>query len=88
MALAVRGSDNGIYWRKYDGSTWSGWTRLPGSTIDSPAICLLDNDLHMAVMGSDTRIYHGWIDLDTDAFSGWNKLSGSTPNAPVLVPLP
>ena len=88
MALAVRGSDSGIYWKKYENEEWGTWTKLPGSTPDTPALTMLDNNLHMVVMGSDNKIYHGWVDIETDVFSGWNPITGSTQNAPILIPLP
>ena len=88
LALAVRGSNNGIYWRKYDGNTWGDWSKLPGATIDSPGIAVMDGNLHMVVIGTNYRMYHGWVDLETDEFSGWSPLSGSTPSVPILIDLP
>ena len=88
IALAVRGSNNGIYWRKYDGSTWGDWSKLPGATVDSPGIAVMDGNLHMVVIGTNYRLYHGWVDLETDVFSGWSPLSGSTPSIPILIDLP
>jgi hypothetical protein len=88
LALAVRGSDNGIYWTKYDGEQWSSWKKLPGSTPEHPALSILGGDLHIVVKGSDNFIYHGWVNLESEEFSGWHRLAGSTPNAPVLIPIP
>lgn len=52
LALAVRGNNNRIYWREYNSSTWSDWSRLPGATLNAPVIAVLDNDLHIVVIGT------------------------------------
>ena len=88
LALAVRGSNDHIYWCKYDGNSWGDWSRLPGTTKVDPAICLLENDLHIVVIGKQGRVYHGWIDLETDVFSGWNPITGAKPKALALISLP
>jgi hypothetical protein len=85
--LVVRGSNNGIYYRTYDslGSSWSSWTGLSGSTPDSPAACVVGNELHFVVRGvNQGQIWHGYVNLDDNSFSGWTLLSGSTPSAPTL----
>lgn len=88
LCIAVRGQNNLIYYRFYDIATltWNGWSALPtGSTIDSPAITLLNDKLQVIVRGLDgNSLWHGSIDLATSAFSGWAQLSGSTPSKPTL----
>jgi hypothetical protein len=89
LYLVVRGSDNGIYLRSYDGS-WSGWTKLPGSTGDAFGACIqpslpdADACLHIVVRGMNGAMYHGKYDLDSESFLGWSWMSGSTPSPPVL----
>jgi hypothetical protein len=85
--LVVRGSNNIIYYRQYDcvGDTWGGWTALPGSTGDTPAATVCENELHIVVRGmGGASLYHGYVDLLTDDFSGWSWMSGSTPSIPRL----
>jgi hypothetical protein len=85
LYLAVRGGDNHIYYRSWAGGVWGGWNALPGSTCDSPAAAVCNNELHMVVRSSSgTQLYHGYVDLGTSAFSGWTLISGSTPSAPTL----
>jgi len=88
LYLAVRGLDNGIYYREYDGlmDSWVNWNSLPGTTIDGPAIMLSGSSLHLVVRGSDgNTIWHGYLSDFTSAgsFTGWTAISGSTPSAPV-----
>ena len=85
--LVVRGSDNRIYYRTYSATTdsWTGWNALPGTTIDSPATALCNNELHVVVRSSSgNKLYHGYVNLMNGVFSGWALMSGSTPSAPTL----
>lgn len=84
LYLVVRGSDDRIYYRTWDGTTWLGWTALPGATTDSPAAAVLDNDLHIVVKGLTGEIWHGYVDLATSVWSGWTMVSGATPSTPTL----
>jgi hypothetical protein len=89
LYLVVRGSDNGIYLRSYDGS-WSSWTKLSGSTNDAFGACiqpsLPDDDacLHIVVRGMDGAMYHGKYDLNSENFLGWSWISGETQSPPTL----
>ena len=85
LYLAVRGMDDGIWINSYNGSTWTGWRRIQGSTVDGPAIAILGNTLHMIVRGSDGfSIWHSTMDLTSSTWQGWTKISGSTPSTPDL----
>jgi hypothetical protein len=90
LYLIVRGSDNGIYLRSYDGS-WSGWTKLSGSTNDAFGACIqpprpdADACLHILVRGMDSAMYHGKYDLNSETFLGWSWMSGTTPSPPTLI---
>ena len=86
-SLVVRGSNNGIYYRTYSATTdsWTGWNALPGTTIDSPAAVLCNNELHFVVRGGGgNTLYHGYVNLYNGVFSGWTLISGSTPSTPTL----
>jgi hypothetical protein len=84
LYLVVRGFDNGIYYRVYDGSSWTDWNRLPGSTMLSPGAVAFGGNLHVVVVGEDGALYWGSLDLSTSTFSGWTKLDGATPSPPTL----
>jgi len=86
LSLVVRGFDDRIYYRNYEGS-WGEWTVLPGATCDSPAAALLGNDLHIVVRGLDgNTFWHGYLadPSGPESFSGWSRLSGATLSAPRL----
>jgi len=38
LYVAVRGSNNAIYYKKYNGSSWTGWTSVTGLTSDTPTL--------------------------------------------------
>lgn len=85
--LVVRGANNVIYYRTYTPiiDEWSDWTALPGSTCDTPAAAIINNELHMVVRGLDgNTLWHGYLNLNDKTFSGWTLLGGSTPSAPTL----
>jgi hypothetical protein len=88
LCLVVRGSNNVIYYRFYEVATrtWTDWTGVPnGSTLSTPAVELVDGELHLVVRGSNqNQIWHGVVDVDSGGFSGWTLLSGTTPSPPVL----
>ena len=89
LCLMVRGSDNGIYLRSYDGG-WSSWSSLPGATNDAVGACIQpsnpnpDARLQVVVRGMTGGLYHGKYDLNSDSFLGWTWISGETPSPPKL----
>lgn len=85
LHLAVRGLDNGTWFREY-ASSWGSWVGVPtGASCDGPAAAVVENKLHFVVRGMDgNTLWHGYVDLSTDTFTGWDPLSGSTPSALTL----
>jgi mannan endo-1,4-beta-mannosidase len=81
--VAVRGTDNGIYHARFDGSQWSTWGSPGGSTADAPAMVANGAMLDLVVRGTDNGIYHNRSDGAN--WWGWTKLPGATPDAPALV---
>jgi lysophospholipase L1-like esterase len=84
LHLTVRGSNDNIYYRIRNETSWDDWNLLPGYIKESPSTAVLGGNLHVVVNGMDGRMYHGWVNLTTSGFSGWTQLSGSTPSAPEL----
>ena len=87
--LVVRGLDNLIYYRMFNStsSVWGDWEDLVGSTCDSPAAVICEDELHIVVRGSDGEsLWHGCLTdpADTESFSGWTCISGATDSAPTL----
>jgi FtsP/CotA-like multicopper oxidase with cupredoxin domain len=88
MYLVIRDVSNRINYRFYNltTSTWGSWNLLPsGSTSESPAAAIINNELHIVVKGStNNALYDSFVSLNNGTFSGWALLSGSTPSAPTL----
>jgi hypothetical protein len=88
MALVVRGDNNLIYYRLYSvaSHSWGTWSTTPsGSTGDSVAAELVNNELHFVVRGmSGGVLWYSYKNLDTSSFSGWGAFGGSSPSAPTL----
>ncbi|MCJ7425179.1 C25 family cysteine peptidase [Candidatus Bathyarchaeota archaeon] len=86
-ALVVRGLDNRIYYRLYNSTSgWRPWSALQtGTTVDSPASAICNNELHIVVRGMDgIGLWHCYVDLSSGTPSGWTWLDGSTPSPPTL----
>ena len=85
LCLTVRGTDNHLYYRTYDGATWSDWDILPGETLYEPATAYYQGELYIAIIGTEyNAIYVGSINLDTKVFSGWTWLPGASDSTPAL----
>jgi len=85
--LVVRGSNDYIYLRTLNStdSSWGNWIALPGSTYDTPAAALFNNQVHIVVRGMDEHtLWHGYYNVLTEEFVGWTMLAGSSPSPPVL----
>ena len=89
--LVAKGMDGSIYYRSYDtvAGMWGDWkVVLGGSTVDTPAVTVIDDKLFMVVRGSDANsLWFGTVDLTDDSFSGWSFISTPTPT-PVPTPTP
>jgi hypothetical protein len=87
LHVAVRGSDNGIYYGYLAIPGWGDfshfWTKLPGSTLSAPALTSAsDCTLYLAVRGSDNGIY--MTTYAGSSWTTWTKLPGSTVDTPAL----
>ena len=77
---AVRGMNDGIYWRR-PGLGW--WLKLSGSTPSGPAISLDSNYLYVMVRGKDNGIYWCRVSRTNPYTQGpWQKLTGATIDSP------
>jgi hypothetical protein len=74
--LVVRGTDDAVWYRFYDGSDWSSWGGLGGLTSDTPAAAVLDGRLYVVVNGTDGGLWWGSVNLTDTSFSGWEGMSG------------
>jgi hypothetical protein len=88
LALVARAPNDKIYYRTYTDGSWGVWRQIPGKTIDSPVATVIDNQLHIAMIAPNGRLYHSWVDISTYTFSGWTNIWGSFPSHPALTFLP
>lgn len=85
LGLFVRGLDNRVYYRFYNGS-WGQWLSVPtGTTCDSPSAVMCGNNLQIVVRGMDgSSLWNTIVSCDGAVVRGWSLLSGATPSTPVL----
>jgi len=90
MYVAVKGTDNGIYWCNVnpDPTTPSQgpWRKLTGKTLSGPSIDMASFTLYVVVRGMDNGIY--FTTVDTLAYppvqGPWHKLTGATLDSPSI----
>jgi hypothetical protein len=81
--LVVRGADDGIYYR-WMIANWSQWVKLPGLTIDTPALIESKDKIIILVRGRDNQLWLSSIRIPTGEFLGWQNLPGRTPSRPTI----
>ena len=84
LHIAVRGTNNGIYYGYFDFSTktFSGWLQVPGKTSSAPALSTDQycSVLYLVVRGMDSGVY---VNMRTSGTWGnWIKLPGATVDGP------
>jgi len=86
LYLVVKGTDNFVYYRAYNGSDWSEWAGIPASdTLYEPAAAVYQGKLHIAIVGTEYfAIYWGSLDLETLEFSGFTWIPGASDSTPAL----
>ncbi len=71
----VRGTDNAMYHKWWNGSNWSGWENLGGILASAPtAVSWGENRIDTFVRGTDNAMWHKWWNGST--WSGWENLGG------------
>src|SRR5205807_1338638 len=71
----VRGTDNGLWHRTWDGTTWGGWESMGGVlTSDPSAVSTGPNSIDIFVRGTDYGIWHRtW---NGTSWGAWDPLGG------------
>ena len=70
VRLVVRGTDDGVWHRSFDGVSWGVWGGLGGVTFDAPAAVVFDGLLHVVVNGTDGGLW--WCNINQP----WQGISG------------
>jgi 5-hydroxyisourate hydrolase-like protein (transthyretin family) len=80
LDLFFRGTDNALWWKHWNGTTWSAATSQGGIlTSDPAAISPGTNQVDVFVRGNDSAI---WVNTTTNggsSWSGWQSLGGQIP---------
>ena len=89
LEVYVRGGDNAVWYRRYDGTGWSSWTYLAGKTYVSPAAAARRGTsiVDVFVRGTDNAIYQRYRNGNTWS-SGWGSIGappGGATSAPAAV---
>ncbi len=87
--LVVRGENDQILYRSFDGTSWGDWITLPGSTPRAPAAAIFQNRLYIVVIGSlNNAIFWCSMNLTTSEISGWYWMPGLSDSPPALAASP
>ena len=75
LDLYVRGTDNALWTRWWNGSAWSNWQSLGGQLTSDPSVVASGpNQLAVFVRGTDNGLwYRAW---NGTVWSGWQSLGG------------
>ncbi len=79
----VRGTNNRMYHKWWNGSKWSGWENLGGVIVGSPAaVSWGPNRIDCFAPGTNNHMYHKW--WDGSKWRGWEDLGGVIIGAPAV----
>lgn len=79
----VRGTDNALYHKWWNGSRWSDWENLGGTLTSSPtAVSWGNNRIDVFARGRSNRLFHLW--WDGSRWSNWEDLGGNITSAPAV----
>jgi hypothetical protein len=81
IEVFVRGTDDQLYFKTWNGSTWSEFTPLGGVlTSDPTAVSWENGRIDVFVRGTDNGLWHKWF--ANGAWSEWEPLGGVLTSAP------
>ena len=84
LDVFVRGTDQSLYHKWWDGSRWSDWESLGGTLTSAPAVSSWQpNRLDVFSRGSGQTLYHKW--WDGRGWNGWESLGGTLTSSPAAV---
>jgi len=87
LDLFVRGTDNAIYYKWFDGK-WSEWTSLGGVATSDPAVIAMHGYAWVFVRGADNAVYFRWVRSgEPTNSSDWQRLEGAWTSAPAVCPV-
>jgi hypothetical protein len=79
----VRGTNNALYHKWWNGTRWSDWENLGGVLTSAPAaVSWGNNRIDVFARGQGNRLYHLW--WDSSRWSSWEDLGGNITSAPAV----
>jgi hypothetical protein len=79
----VRGTNNHLFHKWWDGTRWSGWEDLGGIISSAPAVAAWGpNRLDVFARGLEHQMWHKW--WDGTRWSDWEDLGGILTSAPAV----
>jgi len=83
LDIYVRGTDNALYHRWFDGANWSHWEDLGGVLGSEPAaVAWAPGRMDVFARGTDGSLIHRWFD---GGWSHWESLGGQIVGKPTVV---
>lgn len=79
LSTFVRGNDNGLWYRQYDGATWGSWTSLGGIITSDPDAVSYNGNRYVFIRGTDNGLWYRRYD---GTWSNWISLGGIINSAP------
>ena len=77
----VRGTDNAMWHKWWNGSSWLGWEQLGGVLTSEPAaVSWGPNRIDTFVRGTDNALWHKW--WNGSSWLGWESLGGVLTSGP------
>ncbi len=77
LSLFVRGSDNAIWYKTWNGATWSNATSLGGNCTSAPAATSPSSGvINVFVQGTTGTVYEKTTTNSGTTWSGWTSLGG------------
>jgi peptide/nickel transport system substrate-binding protein len=89
LYFAVKGRDSRVWvgYLNLVSGVFSGWVKLPGSTLSRPALAYNGFKIILVVRGGDSNLYLATLNPDLTGFSGWKRVPGFTFDAPAAAVL-
>ena len=83
LDVFVRGTDNAMHHKWWDGSRWNNWESLGGVLKDAPGCTSWGtNRIDCFVRGTDDQLWHKW--WDGSHWQAWEGLGGVLTSAPTV----
>jgi endonuclease/exonuclease/phosphatase family metal-dependent hydrolase len=84
LEVFIRGENNELVQRSWNGTSWSGWKNLGGDISAAPAVTSSQpGRLDVFVRGGGGDLVHRFF--ENSRWSGWNNLGGDLTSAPAAV---